>query len=597
MTFSGHGLARTVDDQLFVGPFVLIDRENQSAGSAPTRAAADAAVRHGTAATFAARIRDDVLAVDLDLPDRWSGLANYIVEELTGWAGRRHLVCMSRLSGGGAGRWHVYITGAGGNVLSEPTRAEFRQLLDLIREERRLEPRQLEIRRIIRPLTAPHRRNGDAAKPPTDLRTFAEAVSTLPKPRTHSRRDRPPQDTRPRPAAATIDSRARTTIEKAVRDATGDRSLDEFVLTRDLVNRGTSLETAWASVVSLGGKSAERGLQWWRQHIWGKVQAAPTRPAPTPTVDLSQLIVPTVAALRPRLLTLDRRQQHSIETVCWVVLERLQEHSGDRLPLSERDLELTTGLTRRTARHALEWLEEAGVLDHRRGPRRDDAKEWALGPSAQEALNAPPRLTPTARSWAPGCPPGTASHALDAHLPPALRRAPEQSTRQRALRSARAAACDDRQLLACLAPPGPPTAPPEPARQLEARRNDQATWTRCLHRVTVERDEFYTRLRRARMARDQAWQLERQLAFERDHARHRRWWLALSATDREHRRSTLRDRHRARPTVARAAACERLRRRRAIRTGRLVHVSAARSPSSVSDPLVAPDRDSGLTCS
>lgn len=613
MTLPGLDAARQIDDQLFVGPYVLIDRDNRSAGSAPSRMAAEAAVQEGRAATYAAHVRDEVAAIDIDLPDHGGGLADYLIEEIQGWSDRRGLVCVTRLSGGGPARRHVYIAGGAENLLSEPTRAELARLIDLIRQERRLKPAQIELRRIIRPLTAPHRRTGDR-QPPADLTSIAGVAMTWPRQESRRRRGQPSSVD---PGEAVVDSRTRAAVDQVVRDATGDRSLDEFALTRALVNQGASLETAWAAVVSLGGKSAERGASWWRRHIWAKVRPAALVSAPAST-DLSRVILPTVAKLRPRLLALDRRQRHTVETVCWVVLERLQEHPEQWLPISERDLELTTGLTRRAARGALRWLLDAGVLNHRRGHRKDDAKEWILGPQSVLSPNAPPRLTPSARHWAPGCPTGTASSVLDSALPPHLRPASPHSTRQHALETARQQAASDRGLL----PTREFTSDSgSSGSRVTARQHDQAIWSQCLERVTLERDAFYAHLREARTTRDQLWHSARAEAFRRDRDRQQRWWRSLPATERDRRREQHRARHRGLPAPARATACEQLRRRRAIRatggtplraTGGTPHLlphlqqhpqpgSPSRlelsSLASLPDSLLAPERDSGLTCS
>ena len=146
-------LAR-VDDLLFAStePVLLIDQTNRSAGHVADLAAARRAVERGRAATYAAQLHPSVIGLDIDVDD--PRLSAYLVEELTGWADRRGLWHLGRASGGGPGRRHLFIAAA------DKTADQLVELVKLLRSERRIKARQLDIRTVIRPLSAPHRSAG-----------------------------------------------------------------------------------------------------------------------------------------------------------------------------------------------------------------------------------------------------------------------------------------------------------------------------------------------------------------------------------------------------------------------------------------------------
>lgn len=578
-----YQLASQLDDVLFVGPYTLIDEDNRGSGSVPTRADAEVAVETSRAATYAGRIRPDVTAIDVDVDH--GGLGDYLVDELRIWARSRDLWCVSRESGGGAGRRHVFLR-------PERFSAELNQLVDLLRAERRLTSAQLDVRAVIRPLTAPHRRTGHGLPPSgLDLSTI-EAARAWPRAASAPRRPTSIRDEVPAAGAAVLSSRVRDTIARAVGQATGDRSVDEFALTRHLHDQGEDQATTWAAMVSLGGKAAGRGHRWWHKHMWQRVRPSTASPDHVPMVDLAQLILPTVAAIRPRMGGLDVRRQHTIEDVCWAVLERLQAAQEDWVPLSERDLQLATGHDRKALRGALVWLREAGVLGRRQSARVDDAQEWHLGPSAVRALNPPPCLTPCARTWLPAAPAGTARHVLDQHLTarlsPHSRALRQLSSRQRRLHAQRHQVAQAQGLVTTpsvnedRAPVGStPAAEPDTARPVGTAEQRHVAervvvglgWRSCprrqelLARITAERDQFYERLRRHRRERQDAWLSQRQAAYTAARDRQRHWWRGLSSDERDRRRRCWRDRHAQLAPDQRCQRIEQLRRRRTIVAG------------------------------
>lgn len=504
--------AASLDAVLFddTQPLVLIDRHNAGDGTVPDLDSAVRAVQHGRAASYAGRLRAGVVAVDVDLDDE--RLTDYLMDELTGWCARRQIWHLARASGGGPGRRHLFIA-AGGR------QDELVQLVALLRRERRLTGRQLDLRDTVRPLSAPHRTAGAAgALGDIPAHLIAEFRRHHRPAQRHSQLRRRQKVSEPQPAIVPAN------VEQAIRHMkrTGDRSHDEFVLTRDLQNSGHDVPIVWSAVRSLGGHSATRGFAWWLRNVWQAVRPL-QRDAEPKQVNIGRILLPTFERIRGQLDPMPTAQRYSVEMVGWALLERLTVAAevGDGatwVPMSQRDLELATGRDRRTIAAALAALVDIGAVERRVSRRRDDAHEWRIGPSAVVASpDAPPLLTPPAPTWAHTAPPGTASAALDHHL--GTQRRPG-STRQTALRQTAHQAATTAGLL------GAPRTTP-------ACRQE---WTARLHRVQAERDEFHPKVRAHRQARHDQWTAERSAALAANRNRHRRWWRSLDPEERDRRR-------------------------------------------------------------
>lgn len=536
---------RRLDHALVSGPWLLIGPDNRGVGHVRTVEQAEEAVRSGRAATWAGQVRPHVLAIDLDLDD--SRMADYLVEEVTGWCQRRDLWHVTVESGGGPGRRHLF-------VLPERFSAELHELLDLLRRERRLSTRHIDERRVIRPPSAPHRTGARRGRLP------AVATPTLPRQpheRAHSHRTNRPQSPEPT-RTGTVTSRGRRLAERV--PESGDRSLDEFLITRALHDAGETEEDTWALIRSRNGHSANHGRAWWHRYMWSAIRpAAPTEGTGSQRTDIARVILPTVAVMRTRYGDLDTRKVHTIETVWWALAERIQDAPVGRVPVSQRDLYLVTGIDHRAARAATRWLVETGFLTEHRGVRRDDAIEWSFGPETITSLTASPKLSPRAATWAGSCPKGTATLVLTTHL---TGTPPEHgSTRQRTLHRARTQAARTHHLL-----PGPPTRHPH---------TPPVGWRQRLAQITAERDQFYTRLRAHRAAKSAAWHAERTAILAANRHRQRCWWNRLSPAEQEARRTQRRRWLTGLPTSSRRAHLGRLRNRREPRHDPSSHVSLA----------------------
>lgn len=555
-----------LDAALIGGPYVLIDASNVGVGTASTPAKARAAIARGDggATTYAGRVRRGVTALDIDTTD--PRLGGYLVEEITGWAHRRDLWSLAVPSGGGPGRWHVF-------VLPDRFSAELDQLIGLLRDERGLSGRQLDVRQIIRPLGAPHR-TGRRRPPVTVTAADAERVEAALR-RRGGGVDRAGSGSvvsslaamaTARPGTVTARGAAAVAALPVVIDDQGrpDRSAREFELTRRLATAKERVENVWEAVKQLDGKSAERGYRWWYEHLWSKVRpAVEAEVDELAPVDLAPLVLPTMAANRHRWEHWETRRRHSLETVLWAVLERLTGRTGEWVPMSQRDIQLATGLHRQTITARLRDAVELEVLQQRQLPARDAADEWQTGTTAVSSLNHPPVLTPPAPAWLPAEPAGSATAALDLQLARSYTR--PTSTRQRRLAQARQRAAE--------------SALAEPQRRPCARRSA------LLAQITAERDEFYAGLQAARLERERSWWRDRRAAVAATRRRQRQWWDQLTAAERQSRRHQAQQRWHQQSAVARTRWLEQQNRARDLLAGWtpvVVHLprTAPQSPTS-----------------
>lgn len=588
-------LAR-VDGLLFSSaePVLLIDRDNRNAGHVADLAAARVAVERGRAATYAAQLHPDVVGLDIDVDD--PRLSAYLVEELTGWADRRGLWHLGRASGGGPGRRHLFIAATGDNA------DQLIELVRLLRSERRLNSRQLDIRTVIRPLSAPHRVAGPVAMQEILDAHASDLAAVLPSQRPSRRpsRSRTVRSNAREPELVLLPDRMRTLMASII--LTGNRSDDEFALTRALYNDGYDQAAAWSSVRSLNGHGAARGFAWWNRYIWSRMEPLSVR-RQSQGIDASVLILPVFAVIRSSYTTMETRQRHTLETVGWALLERLTAALDDAgqgeqrtttvgtdedgeadvgwRHMSQRDLELATGRSRNAIRGALVWLEKNHVVERQLTARADHASRWRLGSAARQALMNPPLLTPPPRlglpaisTWAPQSAAGTASAALNHQLATPCPAPPIRSTRQQQLLTL--ASADATHAGLCQSPR---TRPPE-----------SAGWHARLARITQERDRYGTVLREHRSRRYEDWRRQRATALAAERRRHLSWWRALSpeqrAVWREHRRL-------AKPASSRQQR-PMLRGRQHTLTTSAPGLSGAKG-SRPGPPSVA-ERDSGVTC-
>lgn len=498
---------------LFSGPVVVLDGANRGVGVVPDVVAAGRLIEAGRGVSWAMQVRPGVVAVDVDVSSR--RLAEYVVEQIMQWAALRGVWATWRPSGGGRGRMHV-IVAAGG--LEE----QLRDYVAAVRMDARLSTPQVDLRRTIRPFTAPHRRTGQVTLPEgldlADLGRIEQAVAAA------EQRQRVLRSA-PVPVVGSGGGwrgsrQDLIEVVRRVRPSWRDtsRSGIEFCQAVRLRRRGVDADTAYQVIAQPGSKAAERGRYWWQRYVWDRIRTGTAKPVVggARTFDLARTALPTIEANRSRYQDLDPRRRHGIEALILVMCEKLQHRDpAEWVPISERDLELCTGRSRRTIRAILGDLQRLGIVERQDALRVADAHQWRLGPATTVSSPiAPPIWTPPPSRWLPHTP-RNAAHHLTHHLRPAIG-SPSLSTRQRTYAASAHQALRQRGVL-------------DESPDRAALAADQHSWQRRLDAITAERDAFHQAVRDAR----QYHLCQRARA---DHHRHATWWASLPPTDQARRR-------------------------------------------------------------
>lgn len=108
-------------------------------------------------------VRDDVVAVDIDVAPHHGDAGNMLVRRICEWLRREGVWHVARPSGGGPGRHHVFAVPGG-------RRSEFLAYVAGVRRERGVpsKAKAIDVRQPMRPLSAPHR-SGRLTRPIGDL--------------------------------------------------------------------------------------------------------------------------------------------------------------------------------------------------------------------------------------------------------------------------------------------------------------------------------------------------------------------------------------------------------------------------------------------
>ena len=572
-------LAR-LDELLWVsGSLRVLD-----AGNAQLRAVYPGSVRdglaligQGSAAALMGTLRPGIRAVDVDLDEP---LASRVRDGVLAWAAQRCHATLTRLSGR-PGHVHVLIAGLA------PDDVSLDQLCAHLRSELRaggydrIDPRRS---RTLRTLTSPHRHGLPVGPVVGDVAAFAAAAAAAiavhdPAGATRSAGVVTPQAgipsaalaPRPRPhrqLPGHIAAYLATGQTWPVRvGADCSRSTYEAIATASMVRAGWTVDEAWTAIVTAHPSAMVRargrgGRRRWVRHVWDRaVVDNEDRGAVEP---LGVELVADLAAARSRLdraaASLGPRARYVPLLVGDTVLELVARTGAARVPVPERNLQVDTGLDRKTVRCALRLLDAAGVivldttcLDRRRTgraktsyeavlPARSPAEELTPAQSLVWEIPPPSRHTPGLWATLP-----RAAHSLHRTLlmtgpltvadlaPAALLTADQTATAQelrtaaaglRALAVAGLAVCDVEGRWSATRARASHDVEQAAARERAAR----------LELVQTERADYRT-------AGATEWDLARAAAIKAQRARETAWWAALDPNERARRRAHWQDRY------------------------------------------------------
>lgn len=374
--------AVALDAVLFksTGWFCLDAGNKRVAGvRAGSMSAALALVGQGTVATVAGLLRSEFAVVDVDAAGR---VGDEIQAALLSWCAQRDVWALPRASGGGPGHWHVFLRPG-------EHRSALQAAVTQLRATHALPARAVDLRRQVRPLSAPHR-SGAPSPLPSGLPAAFRALQALSGASTASPG---PTAAPPRPSAVY------EPLARPLRPLPGEwqcylddghvpastngwadpsSSTTERVATFWLVVCGHDEASAWTSIAQAHPeaftKARARGRGWWRRHVWRDAgeaadswrqqhhqdrQPSPAHVAAVPSAELLRALAAARAALCVEWLSWGRDERHGLRAVLEVLFARMERTGGLTVPCPERDLLLDTPLrARNTVRKYLHRLQE-----------------------------------------------------------------------------------------------------------------------------------------------------------------------------------------------------------------------------------------------
>lgn len=546
-------------DELLFRPesWFAIDSSNRRVAGVvvPTRVAGLGLVGRGAVATIVGKLRPEAMVVDIDV-DQWRG--DWVVEQLADWCKQRGLWWLARPSGGGAGRWHVF-------VVPQNQRAALAARVEQLRDKLGAARTEVDLRDTVRPLSAPHRhgtnpppllgRNPEAVRRALERLLGSPAAATDHGLRRLSRAAAEPLVPRPRqrrdlPAEWELYLASSTRPELGGTDHS--RSTYEVVCTAMMVRAGWDAETAWQRILTAHPAAMDKARtnrdRWTR--VWNRAVREDLQQPARHTID--QPVADAVHAAQEQLWGLQpgQRGRTSVLRVGLALLDRMLRTNSLRVPCAERNLVLDTGITdRKTIRAALRTLHQHGIGHLHTDtltPDRQHSYEFEIPTAPNGAGQIPPPSfhNPPPGTW-PTLPPSASLLWHYLHPRPEHGTSPAELAKTtgsvragstptpdqirtltgvlRAMGRAGLVACDERGLWRATTPDA---SAPETRR---AQTAAAAAHRELREAIEVERHDYRSR-------RLSAWGRQRADAIERDHDRHRKWWASLSVEQQETRR-------------------------------------------------------------
>jgi len=364
-----------LDAVLFQGDawFAIDEANGRCKGVAvPSLEAGLALVGDGPVASIVGRLRPEVSVVDIDL----EGERGYAVAEaVAAWAGRVGVWSLVRPSGGADGRCHVF-------VAPEGRTDALGDLIEELRARFRTSAQRIDLRRDVRPLSAPHRRSsltprpyGSLTKALSELRARPWAASAPGPVSVAGHRSGGEVALSPRPHRSGAlpsgwSDYLRTGVHPPIGGQDRSRSSVEAIATGHLLRAGHSAASAWDAITAAHPDAmtkARANRRRWVRWVWNRAVQDDNAHRQEPRVDPS--VAAAVAAARVRLEDLQWRypvrRRPALLLVAHHVLDRMARTSSRRVPVPERDLVLDTGITdRKTVRAVLRALNGTVGLLH-----------------------------------------------------------------------------------------------------------------------------------------------------------------------------------------------------------------------------------------
>lgn len=355
-------------------------------------------------ASVVGTLRPEFVVIDIDVDD---ARGHSVMTELEGWIRGQGLWHVVRPSGGAPGRFHIYVRHDGREHI-------VRERATRVRVRDGLPAKAIDVRRIVRPLSAPHRFGAH----PRPLGVLGRALTGLVKVEASTaggvvmaaspRRLRPTE-----PLTNGVRGRRPLPVEWARYLATGEEpplqgddgpSTYGARITAELVRAGYQAEEAWAKIVGAHRNACTharrigRGRDWWITYQWNpavedlqrfRLEHGLDTPAPlNPDTD------PVVAAVQAGRAALEvlqwrwgSRARTGIVLVAHTLMDRMLRENTTTVPCPQRNLEIDTGLCRPTIAKALRALHEVlGTLQETFDPGHRERSSYAFALTDIEEL-------------------------------------------------------------------------------------------------------------------------------------------------------------------------------------------------------------------
>ena len=551
----------------------------------PSLSAGLGLVGRGGVASVVGRLRLGVGVVDVDL----SGVRGHAVtERVVSWCRGRGVWCLVRPSGGADGRHHVFVATGG-------VEEELAELLAGLRSSFGVSRVAVDVRRAVRPVSAPHRSGlqtaplgdleellaglegifGRAPDPPVEPLATPAAPPSRPRRRDlrgvvaplTPRRRRVEKRPLPPPWQEFLETGVRPVLrEPAPGMPAHTRSTWEAIATASMVRAGWSAQEAWAAIGAAHPRAMDHARadeDRWVRLVWNRAVVeddawTPTRPP------LDRRLEAAIGAAQERLRALawsvPVRRRHALLLVGHAVLARMARTGSRRVPVPERDLVLDTGLAdRKVIRAQLRLLDGplGSLVRETFTPREASSSfEFEIPPASAQGgavweIPPPSRHAPLPRE-SPGvlddCPP-MACHLLRAAL---LAGGPVGVVELARLAQVTDGPTDGvgpwlgrrvRRCLVALAERGLVVCDADGLWAATARSESvegvraASGRGRAERAVVVEAERAVWRSRGVR-----AWNAARAAAAKREMVRQRQWWVSLPADERVRRREVWRAR-------------------------------------------------------
>lgn len=397
--------AAAIDELMFLpSRWFALDVENQQVPRVVVASLVDGlelVAGSDRVASVVGTLRPEFVVVDIDVDD---ARGREVMTELESWVRGQGLWHVVRPSGGAPGRFHIYICHDG-------REDAVRERAARIRGREGLPAKAIDVRRKVRPLSAPHRLGshprplGILARSLARLTPSVQTTTEILQAATGEAASPGTQARRSEPVINGVRGRRPLPLEWARYLATGEEpplhgddgpSTYGARVTAELVRAGYQADEAWAKIVGAHqdacthARRIGHGRDWWITYQWNPavedLQRFRLEHGADTSVPLDVDADPVVAAVQAGRAALEvlqwrwgPRARPGIVLVAHTLMDRMLRENTTTVPCPQRNLETDTGLCRPTIAKALRALHEVlGTLQETFDPGQRERSSYTF---------------------------------------------------------------------------------------------------------------------------------------------------------------------------------------------------------------------------